>query len=456
MTHHGAPARRSDRLALAAVALVGGLTLLVARWGQDLIAAGTRLSANAAPFHGRWRDTVASPIEAAAVVPPVVGAVVVVVSWPLVARRLHERAMPWAAALVSLWWAVQLAAVPGVARVWEPLTSRYEYLRLARSVDDLGRFLSTYVDRLPGYPTHVRGHPPGAVVGFWVLDRLGFDARAVGFTVFAIAASSAAAVVITLARLGGAAVARRGAVIAGLTPSLVWWSAADAVFMALAAWSVAFAAVAATASGPARRRAAYAAAGACAGLLVISTYGAAPLLAPLAAVLGWGLWSRRTHRGACAFDLAALAIAASAPVVALGLAGFSWFDGFAATRAEYWAGAAANRPFGYFAIANVVLVLTAAGPAAIGGLARCAIGMRRWPVRVPAWSIATLGAIAGVAIADMSGYSKGEVERIWLPLVPWLAVAGSALMTRTSAARLWLGAQLATGLALQIWLGTPW
>ncbi len=95
-------------------------------------------------------------------------------------------------------------------------------------------------------------------------------------------------------------------------------------------------------------------------------------------------------------------------------------------------------------------------PATIGGLARCAIGMRRRPVRVPAWSIATLGAIAGVAIADMSGYSKGEVERIWLPLVPWLAVAGSALMTRTSAARLWLGAQLATGLALQIWLGTPW
>ena len=42
MTHHGAPARRSDRLALAAVALVGGLTLLVARWGQDLIAAGAQ------------------------------------------------------------------------------------------------------------------------------------------------------------------------------------------------------------------------------------------------------------------------------------------------------------------------------------------------------------------------------------------------------------------------------
>jgi hypothetical protein len=206
VTHHGAPARRSDRLALAAVALVGGLTLLVARWGQDLIAAGTRLSANAAPFHGRWRDTVASPIEAAAVFRR---------SWSrrrgrVLAARGEAPApagVPWAAALSSVGGPARRRA--RVARAGN--RSRRATIRASPGRWTIGRFLSTTSiacrDTRPAC-----GHPPGAVVGFWVLTASAF-ARAVGFTVFAIAASSAAAVVITLARLVGA-VARRGAVIA--------------------------------------------------------------------------------------------------------------------------------------------------------------------------------------------------------------------------------------------------
>ncbi len=53
------------------------------------------------------------------------------------------------------------------------------------------------------------------------------------------------------------------------------------------------------------------------------------------------------------------------------------------------------------------------------------------------------GGLAAIALADLSGMSKGEVERIWLPFVPWIAVA--TVVFRGREARGWLGAQVASG-----------
>jgi hypothetical protein len=36
-------------------------------------------------------------------------------------------------------------------------------------------------------------------------------------------------------------------------------------------------------------------------------------------------------------------------------------------------------------------------------------------------------AVAAVVVADLSGLSKGEVERIWLPFAPWVTTAAAAL-----------------------------
>ena len=36
------------------------------------------------------------------------------------------------------------------------------------------------------------------------------------------------------------------------------------------------------------------------------------------------------------------------------------------------------------------------------------------------------GALTAIVIADVSGLSKAEVERIWLPFLPWLVVAAGA------------------------------
>ena len=51
--------------------------------------------------------------------------------------------------------------------------------------------------------------------------------------------------------------------------------------------------------------------------------------------------------------------------------------------------------------------------------------------------------------------SKGEVERIWLPLVPFLVLATSSIRGRT-ARRTFLAAQLAVAVLLQAWLRSPW
>jgi hypothetical protein len=58
--------------------------------------------------------------------------------------------------------------------------------------------------------------------------------------------------------------------------------------------------------------------------------------------------------------------------------------------------------------------------------------------------------LLAVAAADVSQMARGEVERIWLPFVPWLALAAPGHR------RAWLAAQVTVGLALQAALRSPW
>ena len=99
-----------------------------------------------------------------------------------------------------------------------------------------------------------------------------------------------------------------------------------------------------------------------------------------------------------------------APPAALlvGALGFWWWTGLAATRVRYAEGIATIRPYDYFVLANLAAFAVALGPATVAGLASLHRRSRlRWPVG------AALLAVAG---ADLSGLSKGEVERIWLPI----------------------------------------
>ncbi|GAB3226186.1 hypothetical protein GCM10027452_42520 [Micromonospora halotolerans] len=55
-------------------------------------------------------------------------------------------------------------------------------------------------------------------------------------------------------------------------------------------------------------------------------------------------------------------------------------------------------------------------------------------------------AALAVAAADLSGMSKAEVERIWLPFGVWLLVAAAHLPPPTR--RWWLAGQALTALAV--------
>ncbi len=57
-----------------------------------------------------------------------------------------------------------------------------------------------------------------------------------------------------------------------------------------------------------------------------------------------------------------------------------------------------------------------------------------------------------IVASNVSQYSKGEVERIWLIFFPWLVPAAAVLTRR----RGWLVCQAAGALVLQAWLVSKW
>ena len=145
----------------------------------------------------------------------------------------------------------------------------------------------------------------------------------------------------------------------------------------------------------------------------MSSYGL-PLLGVLALAV---LWLARSWR-----PLPVAAVAALAVVLAFAALGFAWWEAYPVLRDRYWDGIATTAP-------GVVLGLGQPRRAARLGADRCsAPGSRSRARRAPrrradrraCWPARLR---SRVAIADLSRMSKAEVERIWLPFVPWLTLS---------------------------------
>ena len=329
---------------------------------------------------------------------------------------------------------------------WSGLTrsvrSRYDYAAALPAVHRLGvpGFVRTYVTQLRGYPTHVKSHPPGMVVALRGLELVGL--RGSGWAATAIVlvgASTTVAVGVTVRRLVGEPQARSLLPFLACSPwTLLVATSADAVYAATVAWAIALLALAATTSG---RRQAFVlalAAGALVAARCTSATGSAPLVVAL--VLAVLLLTGRWHL------LATVLAGAAAVLVAWTASGFDWLAGFAAARLLYAEGVAQVRPYSYFAVANLVVFAVMLGPAGVAALAR----------RVePRAAALVAAALAAVAVADLSGLSKGEVERIWLPFVPFVMVASYAsLAVRHDGPG--SPPQAATAVALQLLIVWPW
>ena len=250
------------------------------------------------------------------------------------------------------------------------------------------------------------------------------------------------AVLVTLRRLGAEDVARRVAPFLVLAPAAIWVAvSADAVFAAAAGWGLA-AVAAATGSS---RRGTWGwglVGGLLLGSCLLLSYGLL-LLAPLVlAVLAAG----RSWR-----PFPAVAVGAVLPVAAFAVLGFRLWTAYQPLHDRYWAGIAAGRPAAYWWWGDLAALALSAGPALGAGLGSLVAGGRRSP-RVVRLLVAAAG--LSVLLADASQMSKAEVERIWLPFVPWLLLSTSCLPERWR--RPALGVQVAVALLVQHLVLTNW
>ncbi|WP_433533885.1 hypothetical protein ACQPZK_16950 [Micromonospora sp. CA-249363] len=462
--HAAAPGRTTPRrhggdlLVLGLEAALLGVAVLV---GALLNARGSGLHADAAPLYATWRPHVGWGSPAALVV-----AVAVVgwgARWARTARWGHLLAAAW---LTAVAWTMSLALVDGwSAGLTRRLTPQAEYLHEVPGVTDIPTMLAGFAGRIvdfqpDSWSTHTAGHPPGALLIFVWLDRVGLGGgTAAALACVLLGATIAVSVPVTLRALGAPDAARTVVPFLVLLPGAVWVGAsADGIFAAVVAAGLALLAV--------RGRVAALAGGAVLGFALHLSYGF--LLVGVLALAVVAL--RRTHRlGA----LLAAAIGVAAVTAVFVAAGFHWWDGYQLVVQRYYQGWAADRPYAYWVWANLAALLLSAGPV-LGPALRRALGpaLRRaltaargrrvgGRLALPAAAgvraagptvLLPLAALVAVLGADLSGLSKAEVERIWLPFVVWLLVA-TAHLPATSR-RWWLAAQALTALAVNHLLWT--
>ncbi|MGC5310403.1 hypothetical protein ACPXCD_25605 [Micromonospora zamorensis] len=442
--------RRADLIVLGAeVALLAAAVTV----GALLNHRGVRLHADAAPLYASWQPHLGVGTPAALLV-----AALVVwrgTRWATDTRWPFLLAVGY---LASVLWTLALALVDGwSAGLTGRLTVQAEYLHEVPGVTDVGTMLSGFAARIldfqpDSWSTHTAGHPPGALLFFVGLERIGLGGgAAAGLACVLLGATVSVSVPVTLRALGAEDAARAVWPFLILFPGAVWVGAsADGIFAAVVAGGLALLAVGG--------RGGAVPGGLLLGVALYLSYGFV-----LVGVLAVTVVLLRARDRLGVFLLAAAAVAAVVAVFTL--AGFWWLDGYHLVARRYYQGWAAERPFGYWVWANLAALLLSAGPV-LGPAVRRAVAAlpirgsgrphaatlrQRFASAGPAVWLPVAAAVAVLA-ADLSALSKAEVERIWLPFTVWLLVATAHLPA--SHRRWWLAAQAATALAVNHLLWT--
>ncbi len=405
--------------------------------------------AGTAPIFGWWNAHVGW-----GTVPAVVIGAAAVLWGQAIARRLPWRWVPWVAWATATAWAFSLAMVDGWERGFAGrLTARHEYLRQVPTVTDIPEAVRTFAGRILDYQpdswiTHVSGHPPGALLTFVWLDRIGLSGGAwAALLCLLVGSSAAAAIVVAVRALADEDTARLAAPFVAVAPTAIWIAvSADGYFAGVAAWGIALLALAV-------RRAvrwpmpAAVGSGLLLGWGIFLNYGLGLMAFPAVAVLLAAVDWRAALRAFVPAALAALAV-----VAVFAAAGFWWFDGYTLVQERYWQGIANDRPFQYWGWANFGSVVCAIGLGSVAGIGRA---FDRTAIRLRSGlHLVVLGALVAIVFADLSMLSKAETERIWLPFTIWLTAAGALLPPRS--ARWWLAVNVVGALLLNHLILTNW
>ena len=405
--------------------------------------------AGASPIFGAWE------VHASWGTGPAILIAAAAVVWgPAVAQRISWRALTLGTWATACAWAFALAMIDGWQRGFAGrLTTRDEYLSQVGTITDIPAAVRTFSSRILDYQpnswtTHVSGHPPGALLTFVWLDRIGLHGGAwAGLLCLLAGSSAAAAVVIAVRALADEQTARRAAPFVAVAPTAIWVAvSADGYFAGVAAWGLALLALAV--HRPVRFPTLVAAgAGLLLGWSVFLSYGLALLgLAALAVLVSASDW-RAVLRALGPAALTSLAVA-----VTFAVAGFYWFDGYTLVQQRYWQGIAKYRPFQYWSWANLACVVCAIGLGSVAGISR----VFDWAAirRRSGFHLLLLAMLAAIVCADLSMLSKAEVERIWLPFTIWLTAAPALLPVRSH--RFWLALNAAGALLVNTVMVTNW
>lgn len=428
---------------VAVVLAAAGLVWRAGVVGQRLIERGVNIFLDFPPLFASW-----VPHTGPGTIPAVLIALLVVIGGPPLAARMRWGPLLAVTYLTSLAWIVSMTLIDGWSYgVVTKLTNAKNYLAEVDRVDSIPSMLGEFTSRIvlePGsWAVHVSGHPPGVLMVFVWLDRIGLGGGVpASMLCMLVGAATGVGIAVTLRALGEESVARRILPFAVLMPAVVWIGvSADGMFAGVLACGTAL-----LAAGTARRGLggdvlAFTG-GVVLGFMLYLSYGL--ILGGLLPLVVLGLQRRLRP--------ALVAVAGVAVVVGLfTVHGFWWYEGYELVRIRYYQGIASTRPYGYFVWANLACVVLSIGPAAIAGLRRLARHPRSVPIGA---ALVTVAALVMITVADLSGMSKAETERIWLPFTMWLVVP-CALLPRGQL-RYWLAAQAVLGLLLNHLLFTRW
>lgn len=395
------------------------------------------LKLDAMPLYGTW-----DPHFDATLLAPLAAGALVIAVLPAAAARWRWRYAVIATAAAAVLFSTALALAHSHPSTWGDLDKHYA--SGGRFVDEAGGvapFLRQYTElQLEGvFPVHLQSHPPGLVLFLWGAAKAGLEGLLFQNAVVQLAVAAAVVAALVIGRdVAGERPARRAAPFLVIVPAAFWHNNADVVFAGVTLSAVACLILATNRTGP-RSVVLTVVGGLLAGAALMLSFSAALLAVPVLVVAirrrRWGVLI-----GGGAF--------AAAVVLAPLLWGYWWLEGLQVTRVRYYAGVASARGYWYFLLANLAVFAFALGPAIAVALARLnprTSGDRR------VW-IVVGSCLAAVAIADLSGMSSAETERIWQPFMPLVLLAGCAL-TRP---RGWLALQLAVAVVLAAALSVQW
>ncbi|MEJ7784105.1 MAG: hypothetical protein WKF96_04820 [Solirubrobacteraceae bacterium] len=295
-------------------------------------------------------------------------------------------------------------------------------------------FLDRFAELVPSQPVHQAGHPPGLPV---LIHLVGIDTARELAALCVVALAGVAPITFALGRALelGEDVARRAALLACASPALVLFgvTSPDAIFALVGA-------VAATLL--CSRRAPVRAAGA----LVL---GLGSMLSwALLAIGAWAFLVVLAREGARRAVLLAAACGAAVLAAHGGLAVLAGYDPIGtlqATGEVYRRGIASTRPYEFWVLGSPVAFLLTLGLPLAGA----------WVVASTRRAAPALAILAVIVASALLGFTKAEVERIWLQFAPMLCVSAALVIDdrRLRPALAVLGVQ---ALATSLLFSTVW